>query len=113
MSCFRQVSYSSWVIFISFIVITGFVVVNLMIAVICDAVGILRNAEMVMLGLLDEDELEQVEIDDEVPENELQRKVKEMQEMLDEMEVAQEKMAKTIQSLSLALLARQQSRVHE
>jgi hypothetical protein len=87
---------------------TAFVVVNLMIAVICDAVGILREAEQALLHgneALDESEAEESE--EEEQQKNLRTRIHEMEEMLDEMEVAQERMAETIKYLSLAMLSRQ------
>ena len=88
---------------------TAFVVVNLMIAVICDAVGILRKAEKAMLhgsltsenSQVDEEEDTDQELDD------FRSRIQEMEEMLDEMEIAQERMAETIKYLSYALLSKQ------
>jgi TolA-binding protein len=89
---------------------TAFVVVNLMIAVICDAVGILREAEQALLHgneALDESEAEESEEEEEEQQKNLRTRIHEMEEMLDEMEVAQERMAETIKYLSLAMLSRQ------
>lgn len=80
-----------------------------MIAVICDAVGILRMAEKALLyGSQPPEEFEVSEHDSEEQEeqNDLRAKIHEMEEMLDEMEVAQERMAETIKYLSLAILSR-------
>lgn len=44
-----EVAYWSWIIMIAFVVMSAFVVVNLLIAVICDALQILRTAEVTML----------------------------------------------------------------
>lgn len=104
-----EVRYWYWIIFISFIVMTAFVVVNLMIAVICDAVGILRKAEKALLFGNQAPEESEVFEDESLDQtkNDLQARIPEMEEMLDEVEVAQEKMAETIKYLSLALLSRQ------
>lgn len=87
---------------------TAFVVVNLMIAVICDAVGILRKAEKAMLhGSLtsENSQVEEEETDQE--QDDFRSRIQEMEEMLDEMEVAQERMLETIKYLSYALLSHQ------
>ncbi len=101
---------------IVFIVMSAFVVVNLLIAVICDALQILRTAEVTMLELNmngmdppkeDESLIEAERDGSDVPEGEpeTRRRVWEMQKMLDEMVVTQEGMARTIRHLSLALYA--------
>lgn len=91
----------AWTIFIAFTSSSAFVVVNLLIAVICEAVHVLRNAEKAMLyGFKADDNVD----DDDLDEEQLEKKVGEMQRMLDDMMLAQENMAKTIQYLSLALL---------
>jgi TolA-binding protein len=101
------VHYWTWLIFISFIVITAFVVVNLMIAVICDAVGILRKAEKALLHGSDASDESEVEDDSQdLGQHDLRSRLQEMEEMLDEMEEAQERMAETIKYLSIALLSR-------
>jgi len=106
------VHYWAWTIFVAFIVMSAFVVVNLLIAVICDALQILRTAEEAML----EEQLYAQEKDEEDegmgeggddgethPNERMQQKVNEMQQMLDEMIIAQESMARTIQHLSISL----------
>jgi len=88
-------------------VITAFVVVNLVIAVICDAVGILRKAEKAMLlGTVTPNSEVEEEDDSFTERNTLQRRIEEMEEMLDEVEIAQERMAETIKLLSRAILSR-------
>ncbi|KAL7547090.1 hypothetical protein ACHAWF_010406 [Thalassiosira exigua] len=108
------VEYWSWIIFVVFVVMSAFVVVNLLIAVICDALQILRTAEDAML--------EQKLYGQEAPEGEepehneggdlgntsndnLRERMNEMEKMLDDMVQTQETMARTIQYLSLALYA--------
>mmetsp|Transcript_24564 Transcript_24564/g.49617 ORF Transcript_24564/g.49617 Transcript_24564/m.49617 type:complete len:438 (+) Transcript_24564:243-1556(+) len=101
----------SWVLFMIFVVMTAFVVVNLLIAVICDAVHVLRTAERAMLLGYD------VQLDggDKIPKHivrnvevltdeKIEKKVNELQRMLDEMVETQECMAMTIKYLSLALI---------
>mmetsp|Transcript_27874 Transcript_27874/g.50420 ORF Transcript_27874/g.50420 Transcript_27874/m.50420 type:complete len:424 (-) Transcript_27874:90-1361(-) len=110
-----SVYYWAWAIFIPFIVISAFVVVNLLIAVICDALQILRTAEDTVLEQklygLDNAEGEETMgegVDDDGqknPKERVRQRVNEMQKMLDEMILAQEDMARTIQYLSLALYA--------
>ena len=107
--------YWAWAIFIAFIVMSAFVVVNLLIAVICDALQILRTAEDTVLEQklygIDNAEGEETMgegVDDDGQKNSKERvrqRVNEMQKMLDEMILAQEDMARTIQYLSLALYA--------
>jgi len=46
---YLQFNRWAWMPFISFVIITGFIVVNLMIAVICDAVAVLGNADKMAL----------------------------------------------------------------
>lgn len=104
----------AWAIFIVFIVMSAFVVINLLIAVICDALQILRTAEEAMS---EEQELaekkakyeeETTKIRDEgesVSREKIQQKCNEMQQMLDQMIIAQESMSRTIQYLSIALYA--------
>ena len=93
---------------------SAFVVINLLIAVICDALQILRTAEEAMS---EEQELaekkakyeeETTKIRDEgesVSREKIQQKCNEMQQMLDQMIIAQESMSRTIQYLSIALYA--------
>lgn len=110
-----SVYYWAWAIFIAFIVMSAFVVVNLLIAVICDALQILRTAEDTVLEQklygIDNAEGEETMgegVDDDGQKNSKERvrqRVNEMQKMLDEMILAQEDMARTIQYLSLALYA--------
>ena len=113
---------------------SAFVVVNLLIAVICDALQILRTAEAAVVqkmhGSYMEEEDEGFEMDDngmilEGSEGEqqsdggaaeealsrerIQLRVKQMEHMLDEMVVSQETMARTIDYLSLALSADRKS----
>lgn len=123
--------YWAWAIFITFIVMTAFVVVNLLIAVICDALQILRTAEEAMVEKLhgsyvEEDYANQgIEIDQngeivegssqmgdvngggnqEVmsKEERVRTRVNEMEHMLEEMMTSQQTMARTIEYLSLAL----------
>lgn len=101
----------SWVLFVIFVVMTAFVVVNLLIAVICDAVHVLRTAERAMLLGCDV----QLDGDDKIPKHivrnvevsadeQIEKKINELQRMLDEMVETQECMAMTIEYLSLALI---------
>jgi len=104
---------------------SAFVVVNLLIAVICDALQILRTAEEAMIEQklygqekTDEDEGgggeggggalalgEHHHLTEEERHEKIRQRVNDMQQMLDEMMAAQETMARTIQYLSLALYA--------
>ncbi|KAL7528344.1 hypothetical protein ACHAXR_002398, partial [Thalassiosira sp. AJA248-18] len=114
------VYYWAWAIFIAFVVMSAFVVVNLLIAVICDALQILRTAESAVLEqkLYGADEVEGEEPVGEGGESDgestasnerLRQRVNEMQQMLDEMILAQETMARTIQYLSIALYSERKS----
>ena len=92
---------------------SAFVVVNLLIAVICDALQILRTAEEAVaeqkrLAMEMEekgDDISQKETDELTSNERMRQRVHEMQQMLDDMIVAQESMARTIQYLSIALYA--------
>merc|ERR1712238_302369 len=114
------VAYWAWIIFLAFVVMTAFVVLNLLVAVICDALKILREAEnKVLLDKLRG--LETIEGEETIGEGELvddgesnthegmQQRVNDMQSILDDMVSAQEDMAKTLQYLSLALYAQHKS----
>eukprot|EP01082_Thalassiosira_pseudonana_P010832 g10376.t1 g10376 contig4:1755383-1756814(+) len=100
------VDYWAWAIFISFVVVTAFVVMNLIIAVICEAVHVLRTAERAMLyGFdLDSDGDEVKNNDDGTDEDAVERRVREMTALLAQLEVSQQQMAKTIHFLSQALM---------
>lgn len=110
-----EVYYWAWFIFVVFVVMSAFVVVNLLIAVICDALQILRTAEEAV-----EDEKERLKMEAEEEERRLQggpgdesetcadrihKRVDDMQKMIDDLIVSQETMARTIEYLSLALYA--------
>ena len=91
---------------------SGFVVVNLIIAVICDALQILRSAERAMLFGLSEDEAGEWPLradsndrDDEqhAKDDFIQQQINDMHLMLDEIVASQEKMNRTIQCLSLVV----------
>ena len=92
---------------------SAFVVVNLLIAVICDALQILRTAEEAVAEQKrlakemeeKEDDMAQKETDELTSNERMRQRVHEMQQMLDDMIVAQESMARTIQYLSIALYA--------
>lgn len=114
------VDYWAWMIFVAFVVMSSFVVLNLLVAVICDALKILREAENKMLyvklqGLEhfegDETAGQGEGVDDEqrVFNERTQQRVNDMQRILDQMVSAQEDMAKTLQYLSLALYAQRKS----
>mmetsp|Transcript_5324 Transcript_5324/g.10449 ORF Transcript_5324/g.10449 Transcript_5324/m.10449 type:complete len:467 (-) Transcript_5324:233-1633(-) len=118
----------SWVIMVAFVVMSAFVVVNLLIAVICDALQILRTAEVTMMEVnLNSTERDNNEGEVEIhhfnnntlqggamqvrkhnrnaPQERMRERVNDMQKMIDEMIVTQSNMSKTIQYLSLALYA--------
>ncbi len=98
--------YWAWAIFISFVVVTAFVVMNLIIAVICEAVHVLRTAERAMLYGFDHDSDgdEVKNNDDGTDEDAVERRVREMTALLAQLEVSQQQMAKTIHFLSQALM---------
>jgi len=100
------VDYWAWAIFISFVVVTAFVVMNLIIAVICEAVHVLRTAERAMLYGFDHDSDgdEVKNNDDGTDEDAVERRVREMTALLAQLEVSQQQMAKTIHFLSQALM---------
>mmetsp|Transcript_37947 Transcript_37947/g.77527 ORF Transcript_37947/g.77527 Transcript_37947/m.77527 type:complete len:382 (+) Transcript_37947:265-1410(+) len=102
--------YWAWLIFIIFVVMSAFVVVNLIIAVICDALQILRKAERAMLFGLSEDEAGEWEAKDnnsneqvQTEEGRIQQRINDMHRMLDEVVASQEKMHRTIQYLSIVV----------
>eukprot|EP00984_Skeletonema_dohrnii_P004830 scaffold1700_cov129-Skeletonema_dohrnii-CCMP3373.AAC.9 len=102
--------YWAWLIFIIFVVMSAFVVVNLIIAVICDALQILRKAERAMLFGLSEDDAGEWEAKDnnnneqvQTEEGRIQQRINDMHRMLDEVVASQEKMHRTIQYLSIVV----------
>ena len=105
--------YWAWLIFIIFVVMSAFVVVNLIIAVICDALQILRKAERAMISqnivfeLNEEDSEERIPMEDNDEKSSegdrIQEKISEMHRMLDEVAVSQERMNRTIQYLSIVV----------
>lgn len=92
---------------------SAFVVVNLIIAVICDALQILRKAERAMLFGLSEDEAGEwapkKDNDEELhtEEDKIQQRINDMHRMLDELVVSQERMNRTIQYLSIVVESQQ------
>jgi len=104
----------AWAPFIIFIVITGFVVVNLIIAVICDAVHVLGNENKAGLYGYDSDSLRsKTDIPDHPPDHQVQvapssqstatQRLEELQQQLDEMVKTQDQMRRTIEVLSSRL----------
>jgi hypothetical protein len=104
----------AWVPFIIFIIITGFVVVNLIIAVICDAVHVLGNENKAGLYGLDGEESllskkdKPFYINDQVQEapssqSTATQRLEELQQQLDEMVMVQDQMRRTIEVLSSRL----------
>ena len=101
-----QVTYSwAWMPFVLFIIITGFVVVNLIIAVICDAVHVLgqddkeciQGYESDVSPLLESDEGPYQ--DDYPPPNAAEQRIGHLQMQLDEMVLVQDQMKETIELL--------------
>jgi len=104
----------AWVPFIIFIIITGFVVVNLIIAVICDAVHVLGNENKAGLygfdgeeSLLSKNDKEfymrdQVQ-DAPSSQSTATQRLEELQQQLDEMVMVQDQMRRTIKVLSSRL----------
>ena len=87
-----------------FIIITGFVVVNLMIAVICDAVHVLGNSDKAGLEGYDAEEgsVEENSFEHKSPETApytTEGRLQELQLQLDEMVMVQDQMRKTIEVL--------------
>ena len=87
-----------------FIIITGFVVVNLMIAVICDAVHVLGNSDKAGLEGYDAEEGsgEESSVEHNSPETApytTEGRLQELQLQLDEMDMVQDQMRKTIEVL--------------
>eukprot|EP00574_Skeletonema_japonicum_P010190 CAMPEP_0201728320 /NCGR_PEP_ID=MMETSP0593-20130828/15450_1 /ASSEMBLY_ACC=CAM_ASM_000672 /TAXON_ID=267983 /ORGANISM="Skeletonema japonicum, Strain CCMP2506" /LENGTH=370 /DNA_ID=CAMNT_0048220379 /DNA_START=242 /DNA_END=1351 /DNA_ORIENTATION=+ len=103
-------AYWAWPIFIVFVVMSAFVVVNLIIAVICDALQILRSAERAMLFGLSEDEVGEWPVKENknselvhTEEVRIQQRINDMNRMLDEVVASQERMNRTIQYLSIVV----------
>jgi hypothetical protein len=74
----------AWIPFIAFVLISGFIVVNLMIAVICDAIGALHSedrAKLVGKGGSGEEDKEPVQVDVKQQLQALQRQVEELTHM--------------------------------
>ncbi len=94
---------------------SAFVVVNLIIAVICDALQILRKAERAMLFGLSEDEAGEwagegqnnSELSVLKEEDTVQQRIDEMNRMLDEVVASQERMNRTIQYLTIVVNSQQ------
>ena len=101
--------YWAWILFILFIVMSAFVVVNLIIAVICDALQILRKAERAMLFGISEEEAGEWEIkvnnidQSSSEESRIEQRINDMHRMLDEVVASQERMNRTIQYLSIVV----------
>eukprot|EP00527_Entomoneis_sp_CCMP2396_P003746 CAMPEP_0198141178 /NCGR_PEP_ID=MMETSP1443-20131203/4217_1 /TAXON_ID=186043 /ORGANISM="Entomoneis sp., Strain CCMP2396" /LENGTH=401 /DNA_ID=CAMNT_0043803829 /DNA_START=68 /DNA_END=1273 /DNA_ORIENTATION=+ len=91
----------AWLPFIAFVIITGFVVVNLIIAVICDAVSALEDEERAKLYGTGDDESS---INDESQHPALQEDVREQLDVLetyiDELTNMQEQTLRTLQILT-------------
>lgn len=93
----------SWIIFVSFVVITAFVVVNLIIAVICDAIQVLRSVDKCLEFGFDVDgdsKSKSVELEDPP---ELQERLIEMETKMDAVMEIQKDMAETMRILRQAL----------
>ena len=93
---------------------SAFVVVNLIIAVICDALQILRSAERAMLFGLSEDEVGEWPVEENknselvhTEEVRIQQRINDMNCMLDEVVASQERMNRTIQYLSIVVNSQQ------
>eukprot|EP00578_Thalassiosira_sp_NH16_P032327 CAMPEP_0181078910 /NCGR_PEP_ID=MMETSP1071-20121207/1740_1 /TAXON_ID=35127 /ORGANISM="Thalassiosira sp., Strain NH16" /LENGTH=569 /DNA_ID=CAMNT_0023160261 /DNA_START=181 /DNA_END=1890 /DNA_ORIENTATION=- len=101
-----QVIYSwAWVPFVVFISITAFVVMNLIIAVICDAVHVLGAEGKSGLHGNESDDYpsaskdENLYVDDEYPASTTDQRIEQLQQQLDEMVTVQEQMKSTIEIL--------------
>lgn len=103
-----QVTFSwAWMPFVAFVVITGFVIVNLMIAVICDAVHVLGNddkADLAGEGILSQSS-EEYPYENDLNSNATgtRRRFLQLQQQLDDMIMAQEQMRSTIEVLKTKL----------
>lgn len=94
---------------------SAFVVVNLIIAVICDALQILRKAERAMLFGLSEDEAGEwsaeeknnSELSVHKEEDVIEQRINDMNRMLDEVVASQERMNRTIQYLTIVVNSQQ------
>lgn len=112
-----QVVYPwAWAPFIIFIILTGFIVVNLVIAVICDAVHVLGGESKAGLYGFEEEELKKkndrpfyqnVEAIPPAPStyssSSAAQRLEELQKQLDEMVMVQDQMRRTIEILSSRL----------
>lgn len=94
---------------------SAFVVVNLIIAVICDALQILRKAERAMLFGLSEDEAGGWQAEEKNnsalsvhnEDDNVQQRIDDMNRMLDEVVASQERMNRTIQYLTIVVNSQQ------
>ena len=112
-----QVVYPwAWAPFIIFIILTGFIVVNLVIAVICDAVHVLGGETKAGLYGFEEEELKKkndrpfyqnVQAIPPAPStyssSSAAQRLEELQKQLDEMVMVQDQMRRTIEILSSRL----------
>jgi len=101
----------AWLPFVIFIIITAFVVVNLIVAVICDAVHVLGNENKAGLHGCDSDDYrsEDMEYEDDMnhmrsPASATERRLQELQKQLDEMVSVQDQLRTTIEVLINQLL---------
>ena len=100
-----QATYSwAWIPFIMFIIITAFVVVNLIIAVICDAVHVMGNDSKANLVGYESDEdfsggIESNLHDGGINSTSTEQRLQDLQQQLDEMVLMQDQMKTTIDVL--------------
>lgn len=102
----------AWLPFVIFIIITAFVVVNLIVAVICDAVHVLGNENKAALHGCESDDYRSEDMEayeDEMnhmtsPASATERRLLELQQQLDEMVSVQDQLRTTIEVLIKQLL---------
>ena len=89
----------SWIPFIAFIVITAFVVINLVVAVICDVVADLgKDAQAGLYGFDEDEEFELAQHREQVHENRkhtIEKRMKELQHQIENMVKLQDQMRLT------------------
>ena len=90
----------AWIPFVAFVIISGFIVVNLIIAVICDAISALHDDDRAKLHGTYESESVIVE---EEPKDYQQQQIKNLQEQVDELTRIQESTMMTLEYLGRQL----------
>lgn len=102
----------AWLPFIAFVIITGFVVVNLIIAVICDAISALRDEERAKLhGTYEEesedpsDFAEEDENEDSILREDVRVQLDALEDQVDELARMQEESLMALEQLTRQLQA--------